>query len=165
MPSPASSQQRLSSQILVDPDETPARRLVLKMLDLQEHLTRINRKVISGVAVSEEDWFSLRVTSNHLAVTMNEEVVFSLEVQDESPNEEAPTLYMQAAEVTRSWKTMVHVSAMMMTLYSYSLKSQPSKEDAEHNLKIETHSIVCGVRLFLRVSFHTQYFPYYRSYF
>jgi len=74
------SQRPLSSRILVKQDETPARRLVLKMVDLQEYLTSINGRIMSGRAVSESEWERLRSMSNHLSTAFHREVAFEWEL-------------------------------------------------------------------------------------
>ena len=54
------------------------------MVNFQEHLSRINLRITSGLAVIEEDWVTLRTMSNNLGTTFNEEVEFSWEIKDES---------------------------------------------------------------------------------
>ena len=75
------AQRPLSSRILVKQDETPARRLVLKMVDLQEYLTSINGRIMSGRAVSESEWERLRSMSNHLSTAFHREVAFEWELE------------------------------------------------------------------------------------
>jgi len=75
------SGRNLSDNIIVKPDETPARRLVLKMVDLQESLAEMNRRIMSGMAVPESEWERLRAMSSHLNTSFQQEVEFSWEQQ------------------------------------------------------------------------------------
>jgi hypothetical protein len=75
----------LSSKILVHCDETPARRLVLKMVHLQEELTAVNDRIISGVAVSEEEWRSVRDLIGTLESTFHDDVDFAWEKKKDGP--------------------------------------------------------------------------------
>lgn len=68
---------RISSRIVVTQDETPSRRLVLKMIDLQNNLARVNLRIMSGTAVSEDEWETLRRMSTKLGSTFKNEVEFS----------------------------------------------------------------------------------------
>jgi hypothetical protein len=79
--------QNLSSRILVKCDEPPARRLVLKMVDLQEQLAVVNDRIMSGVVVSEEGWTTVRRLANRLVSTLNDDVDFSWENEErEAPS-------------------------------------------------------------------------------
>jgi hypothetical protein len=69
----------LSNRIIVTAEETPARRLVLKMVELQEQLAVINNRVMSGLAVTEEDWATVRRLSSKLGSTFDNEVEFAWE--------------------------------------------------------------------------------------
>jgi hypothetical protein len=69
----------LSNKILVQCDETPARRLVLKMVHLQEKLMAVNDHIISGVQVSEEEWMSVRDLIGTLGSTFHDDVDFAWE--------------------------------------------------------------------------------------
>jgi cadmium resistance protein CadD (predicted permease) len=86
------SQRRfLSNKILVKCDEPPARRLVLKMVDLQEQLAAVNERIMSGLVVSEDEWTTLRQLANRLGSAFNDDVDFAWE------NE-------MRANSARSWK-------------------------------------------------------------
>jgi hypothetical protein len=74
-----SRRRSMSSKILVQSDETPARRLVLKMVELQEELTAVNDHIMSGVAVSEEEWISVRGLIGTLGSTFHDDVDFAWE--------------------------------------------------------------------------------------
>jgi hypothetical protein len=74
-----SRRRSLASKILVQCDETPARRLVLKMVDLQEELTAVNDHIMSGVAVSEQEWTSVRELIGTLGSTFHDDVDFAWE--------------------------------------------------------------------------------------
>jgi hypothetical protein len=53
--------------ILISDDETPTRRLVLRMVDMQFVLNRVNERILSGLVVShEEDWKTLQEFSVEL---------------------------------------------------------------------------------------------------
>jgi hypothetical protein len=66
-----------SSRILVQCDEPPSRRLLLKMVDLQQQLSEINSRVMSGLAVSEEEWNKVRTMSSKLGSTFKDDVDFA----------------------------------------------------------------------------------------
>ena len=51
----------------------------LKMFDLQEQLTTVNDRIMSGVVVSEGDWFTVRKLANRLGSTFNDDVDFAWE--------------------------------------------------------------------------------------
>ena len=98
---PPAPQRPLSSLILVKQDETPARRLVLKMVDLQEYLTSINGRIMSGHAVSESEWERLRSMSNHLSTAFHQEVAFEWELEqtdDEAEREREPLTSLREEE-------------------------------------------------------------------
>lgn len=73
------AKRRLSDVIVINHNEAPARRLVLKMLDCQKQLARINERIMCGLTVSEEDWLLTRRLSHRLATTLSDEVKFSWE--------------------------------------------------------------------------------------
>jgi hypothetical protein len=64
-------------QIILSPDDTPPRRLVLKMIDLQEALTDLNGKVMSGLAVKPEAWDSITELITRLERNFREDIIFS----------------------------------------------------------------------------------------
>jgi hypothetical protein len=66
-----------SSRILVQCDEPPSRRLLLKMVKLQEQLSEINSRIMSGLAVSEEEWNTIRTMSSKLGSTFTDDVDFA----------------------------------------------------------------------------------------
>lgn len=80
---PSQRNRILCNQIVVTKSETPARRLVLKMVDMQEHLARVNERIMSGVAVSEEDWRILRRMAGRLGDTFRDEVQFDWEKSED----------------------------------------------------------------------------------
>jgi hypothetical protein len=63
--------------MLVKCDEPPSRRLLLKMVDLQEELSAVTSRVMSGIAVSEEEWNTVRELSSKLGSTFNDDVDFA----------------------------------------------------------------------------------------
>jgi hypothetical protein len=64
---------------VVAKNETPARRLVLRMVDLQEHLHSVNERIMSGLAVSEEEWTKLRKLCRNMGLVFTNEVRFEWE--------------------------------------------------------------------------------------
>jgi hypothetical protein len=80
-----SRRRSLASKILVECDETPTRRLVLKMVDLQEELAAVNDRIISGAAVSEEEWTSVRDLIGVLGSTFRDDVDFAWENEKDGP--------------------------------------------------------------------------------
>ena len=71
--------RRLANRMVVTEDETPARRLVLKMLDLQDQLEAVNNKIMSGVAVTQEDWGVITKLTGKLDRTFTNEVEWEWE--------------------------------------------------------------------------------------
>ena len=61
--------------IVVHTQETPSRQLILRMVDLREELDKINSRIMSGLAVSQEDWNAVR----KLAGDAFEDVIFDWE--------------------------------------------------------------------------------------
>jgi 7 transmembrane sweet-taste receptor of 3 GCPR len=74
-------QKRLSDRIFVTEDETPARRLVLRMLDLQDQLEEINNKIMSGFAVTHEEWSLVTKLTSKLDKTFKTEVEFEWDTE------------------------------------------------------------------------------------
>jgi hypothetical protein len=70
-----------ANSIIVTSHQTPARRLVLRMVDLQEHLYSVNERIMSGLAVSEEDWTRLRKLCTNMGHVFADEVRFEWEPQ------------------------------------------------------------------------------------
>jgi hypothetical protein len=66
-----------SNRILIKCDEPTSRRLLLKMVDLQAQLSAINSRIMSGVAVSEEEWNTVRTSSSKLGSLFNDDVDFA----------------------------------------------------------------------------------------
>lgn len=66
-------------RIVVTEDETPSRRLVLRMLDLQSNLQAVNQKIMTGMVVSPEEWESLTELTAMLENTFTDEVEFEWE--------------------------------------------------------------------------------------
>lgn len=73
------SRRRIAERMVVTEDETPARRLVLKMLDLQDQLEAVNNKIMSGEAVPKDEWRVITKLTEKLDRTFNEEVEFEWE--------------------------------------------------------------------------------------
>lgn len=72
--------------IVVKRDVAPDRRLVIKLVNLQSTLARVNERIMSGMAVSEEDWASLRLMSSTLGSTFKNEVEFAWErMREQAP--------------------------------------------------------------------------------
>jgi hypothetical protein len=71
------SKRYSSGRMFVQCDEPPSRRLLLKMVELQEQLSAINSRIMSGIAVSEEEWNTVRTMSSKLGSTFNDDVDFA----------------------------------------------------------------------------------------
>ena len=84
-------QSTLARRITVRPDHAPPRRLVLKMLSLQEELVKTNERLLSGLVVTEEDWNSVRRLNRKLNTTFEEDVTFEWEKQGLLGNSEEKT--------------------------------------------------------------------------
>ena len=103
---PALPKKRLQKTIIVTEDETPARRLVLKMLDLQDQLEAVNNKIMSGIAVSKDDWGVITKLTSRLDRTFDEEVEFEWDI--ERRYEEKLEEVMPQDMSGRSWGTSSH---------------------------------------------------------
>jgi 7 transmembrane sweet-taste receptor of 3 GCPR len=89
------SQKRSSSSpsiqpIVVATNETPARRLVLRMVDLQEHLNAVNERIMSGLAVSQDEWTKLRKLCRNMGLVFTNEVRFDWEPLATNDNSAMP---------------------------------------------------------------------------
>lgn len=69
--------------IVIHETETPAKSLVLKLIDFQGKVARLNDKIMCGAAVPREEWMSLRKTSHHLSSTFRRKVCFAWEVKND----------------------------------------------------------------------------------
>jgi len=69
--------------IEISDNEAPSRRLVLCMIDLNEVLSHINQRVLSGLVVSHEDWETLQRYSIDLGITFEDEVRFQWKQKDD----------------------------------------------------------------------------------
>jgi hypothetical protein len=81
-PHGANGQRRHSHHhhpILISDDETPTRRLVLRLVDLNLVLSRVNERILSGLVVSHEDWKTLQEFSIELGTVFSDEVKFKWE--------------------------------------------------------------------------------------
>ena len=76
--------RRHHHQIAICDDETPSRRLVLRMVDLHLVLSRVNQRILSGLAVSHDDWKRLQELSIDLGITFEDEVKFQWEQEDDT---------------------------------------------------------------------------------
>jgi hypothetical protein len=79
LPSSRRQVEAAANRIVVATHETPARRLVLRMVDLQEHLYSVNERIMSGRAVSEEEWTKLRKLCTNMGHVFADEVRFEWE--------------------------------------------------------------------------------------
>mmetsp|Transcript_25264 Transcript_25264/g.58079 ORF Transcript_25264/g.58079 Transcript_25264/m.58079 type:complete len:173 (-) Transcript_25264:179-697(-) len=70
---------RDKKKIMIEADQAPSRRLLLKMVDLQEHLHRVTQRIMSGMAVSEEDWEHARSLGRRFGTMMTDDVAFAWE--------------------------------------------------------------------------------------
>jgi hypothetical protein len=93
------SRRSLSNTIRVKCDETPARRLVLKMVDLQEQLLAVNGRIMSGLAVSEEEWIAVRELTSKLGATFNDDVDFTWENNRKEGPALSPKKYLGSKEL------------------------------------------------------------------
>jgi len=75
------SKKDLSGKFVVAEDETPARWLVLKMLDLQDQLESVNNKIMSGEAVTKDDWRVITKLTGKLDHAFKDEVDFEWDMQ------------------------------------------------------------------------------------
>ena len=62
---------RRSERIIVKANEAPSRRLVLRMLNLQETLETVTTRIMSGYRIGEDEWESVRKRANQLGVTLD----------------------------------------------------------------------------------------------
>ena len=95
-----------SEDLLIRHDQAPPKRLLVKMYDLQARLADVNQRILSGMAVPEEEWETLRRLTTRMGDTFkhvsfawktNEMSTWSLENEekngdaqsDDGPAEEA----------------------------------------------------------------------------
>ena len=79
--------------LLIETDHAPSRWLLLRMVDAQEHLSRVTQRITSGMAVSQSDWEHTRRLTRKMGDTFSNEVAFSWEVkidEEEVEEEEVP---------------------------------------------------------------------------
>lgn len=74
------------SMIRLRQDKAPARRLVLKMFNLQKTLSEVNSHLMSGKVVSKENWERVRLLTCRLGETFADEVTFDWS-SDEGPGD------------------------------------------------------------------------------
>lgn len=104
-------------QIRVSPFETPSRRLVLKMADLQEVLTSLNTKIMSGLGTDTDDWDSAVDLVESLSSLFRDQVVFSwkrtsiLEQEDEqNKTKESGSLHSKSLnQMAKQFKEIIDV--------------------------------------------------------
>ena len=68
-----------AQKILVSETDPPGRRLLLRMIDVQRTLLKVNDALMTGLAVDRDDWESLRDSCIDLGDAFKEEVVFAWE--------------------------------------------------------------------------------------
>lgn len=92
-------------KIMVQNNKTPARRLVLPLLEYQNHLSFVNQRIMSGLVVTEKDWERLRTLSLKMGNMFGQEVTFDWEVDEEEDNNglkrltEIPSLFESSGEL------------------------------------------------------------------
>ena len=79
-----------TGKMVVKRNEAPERRLVLKLFQAQNRLTKITESIVSGSVVPEEDWIQLRQTSHSLSHMFHHEVEFFWERKLRTVAEERP---------------------------------------------------------------------------
>jgi len=88
-------------EIVIDSSKAPSRRLLLKMVDLQEHYGRLTQRIMSGMAVSQEDWEHARSLTGRVGHIFNDEVVFAWEghiAEEEEEGEQDAHLSIHGAK-------------------------------------------------------------------
>ena len=66
-----SKQMSVIDHMVISQNETPPKRLMLKMYHLQAHLTEINQRIMSGMVVSKEEWTRLRRLTTRMGDTFH----------------------------------------------------------------------------------------------
>ena len=72
-------------EIVIESDQAPSRRLTLKMIDMQAQLDRVNRRIMSGMMVSHEDWEETRRLAGKFGNIFTREVAFGWEETEPEP--------------------------------------------------------------------------------
>ena len=80
----------------LSPDKTPPRRIALRMIDLQEQLSDMNTRIMSGLRVDPDDWDNLVRIINRLDQIFRENVQFSWHDEPDS----APAVYKSSLATT-----------------------------------------------------------------
>jgi hypothetical protein len=68
-----------TTKIVIKQGEAPSRRLILKMVDLHDHLEQVTTRIMSGLQVPEEDWEQVRRMTGTLEDTFQDHVEFAWE--------------------------------------------------------------------------------------
>jgi hypothetical protein len=97
--------RRSSSCIVVKIDETPARQLVLQMVDLQEELSSTTERIMSGLKVSEEEWMAVRRLNRKLGEVFHDEVEFSWEKSSGGLGRRTETIRQEPEEAVTTEET------------------------------------------------------------
>jgi len=75
------AKDRKRTGIVVSSDEAPSRRLLLKMVDLQEQYNRVTQQIMSGTSVSQRDWEKVRFVTARVGRLFENDVSFAWEEQ------------------------------------------------------------------------------------
>ena len=79
----------VEDKIKISETETPSRRLLLRMIDVQQLLKKVNQALLGGMPVSREEWDQIREASIELGGVFEEDVEFDWEVGKAAPQDEA----------------------------------------------------------------------------
>jgi len=78
------SRQSGRKKIVIGATDAPSKKFLLKLLDLQHRLTRVNERIMSGLTVSEAQWESLRNMAGVVGKTFENDVQFAWETSQSS---------------------------------------------------------------------------------
>jgi hypothetical protein len=127
--------------LVIQQSEAPAKWLVLKLIDLQGKLSRVNDRIMSGSVVPGAEWEGLRNASHRLSTTFRRKVRFGWEVQQ--PEESASIVFSEQAarsldlgpRESRTSNSRRHVSSAMTrseasSIFARSTRSTRSTSDS-----------------------------------
>ena len=66
-------------RIIVRQGEAPSKRLILRMMELQDELGYVNKRITSGLNIEPEDWELVRKNTNELQALFQTKVEFDWE--------------------------------------------------------------------------------------
>ena len=96
--------KRSDDKIRISETEPPGRRLLLRMVDVQRMLTKVNQALLTGLSIDRDDWEEIREGCAGLGDAFTSEVVFAWEEHLVRHDDEAPPI----GPITKKFSNPVH---------------------------------------------------------